>query len=121
MMKMETVSDLYLTTFLLVLFIVPPSDCGHPLKHFCTPKVFILFTYKVNVYNVSFMHVHIKCVNVSSEFEGLHLKIKISVFVVLVVAGGPSLASNSVVSGLVPSSPIISPGTVPLSAGAIQP
>jgi hypothetical protein len=26
-----------------------------------------------------------------------------------------------VVSGLVPSSPIISPGTVPLSAGAIQP
>ena len=47
-------------------------------------------------------------------------KIKICGYV-LVVAGGPSLASNSVVSGLVPSSPIISPGTVPLSAGAIQP
>nr|CAD7200580.1 unnamed protein product [Timema douglasi] len=35
--------------------------------------------------------------------------------------GGPSHSGNSIVSGLVPSSPIISPGTVPISTGAIQP
>nr|CAD7430156.1 unnamed protein product [Timema monikensis] len=34
---------------------------------------------------------------------------------------GPSHSGNSIVSGLVPSSPIISPGTVPISTGAIQP
>jgi hypothetical protein len=105
-----------------------PSTCGHSWKYFLVLLFFIHCSSDLNRYILSRIVILYSDMSISNVrlcsvmiYQVYYMRLIVLGLKCDFVVGGPSLAGNSVVSGLVPSSPIISPGTVPLSAGAMQP